>query len=520
MPSEPPPLPPPSPPPIPLRAPQAPAGPRVEGRLHPFTLFFALWNAIRNFIIPAVVILFFGRRRDPDTYIWIAGLFIGLPVVWSIVRYFTFSYRIEHGELITRQGLLGRTQRNIPLTRVQDIRIEQGVLHRMFKVADVFVETAGGRGPEAALSVLSRREADRLRAAVFDQAAVRTGPAFAETPPVERQVIRQLTIRDLVLAGITSNRTASVLAVLAVLWQFLDDILPRNAYEEFVKRIAARAAEWQDSISWLPILLGIIAIIVIGMVFSIIGSIIMFYGFSLSRSGEDIYRSYGLFTRRSSSLPRRRIQLLKIEETWLRRLFKLATLRADTAGAQIGPNKDEQSGRDVLLPVVPRKDIDSVLPTFFPDLDDANGAWRQVSRRAIRRGTKKGAAVCILFAAASCAIQQSWHGLWPLLFIPGVYILNVMSYRHLGYLPGERFFRTRSGWLSRATHVIPLRNIQSVVIRQTPFDRRHRVATLLVDSAGQTHTGGGPRINNVPWDDALAVARDVAQRASRTRYRV
>jgi putative membrane protein len=522
LPPSPPPLPPALPPELPPTIPQA-SGTALEGRLHPATLFFAFWNGIRNVIFPLLVVLLFGRRKEPDVYLWVVAIFLGLPMAWAVIRYFTFTYRIENGELITRQGLLGRTERQIPLSRVQDIRIEQGVLHRMFGMADVFVETAGGRGPEASLSVLTRVKADDLRAAVFAQA-----PPAADTAtipqPAERQVIRQLSVRDLVLAGLTSNRAASVLAIIFLLWQFLDDLLPRDVYERFANDVAARAMEWQNrgaGVEWMLVLGAAFAVICVGVLFSVVGSIVLFYGFTLSRTGEDIYRSYGLFTRRSSSLPRRRIQLLKIEESWLRRLFRLATLRADTAGGTVQPgqNKEQESGRDVLLPVVPRGDVDALLPIFFPDLDAADSVWQRVSPRAIIRGTRKGTAVCLLFAGIFCAIQRSWYGLWPLLFIPAIYALNVMSYRHLGYWLGDRFFRMRSGWLSRATHIVPIRNMQSVVIRQTPFDRRHRVATVIVDSAGQTNTGGGPRIQNVPWADALSVARTLAQRAAHTRYR-
>jgi putative membrane protein len=521
--------PPPGPPPLPVIPPGIPpvtpraSGTALEGRLHPLTLFFALWNAIRNILLPLVVVVLFGRRRNPDVYIWLGAIFLGLPLVWAVIKYFTFTYRIENGELITQQGLLGRTERNIPLGRVQDIRIEQGVLHRMFGMADVFVETAGGRGPEASLSVLARARADELRAAVFARdSALAMAPGAA--PAIERQIIRQLTLRDLVLEGLTSNRAASVLAIIFVVWKFADDVLPQEAYERFAREVTLRAVEWQNrggSVEWMLVAGAALAVIGAGVLFSVLWSIIVFYGFTLSRTGEDLYRSYGLLTRRSSSLPRRRIQLLKIEERWLRRLFGLATLRADTAGAAVQPgqNKEEQSGRDVLLPVVARGDVDGLLAVFFPDLDATNGAWQKVSPRAIVRGTKKGTAVCLLLAAISCSVQRSWYGLWPLLFIPAIYALNVVSYRHLGYWLGERFFRMRSGWLNRATHVVPIRNVQSIVIRQTPFDRRNRVATLIIDSAGQANTGGGPRIRNVPWMDSLAVARALARRAAHTRYR-
>src|SRR5215208_7489165 len=123
MESEPGPSPPPCPPPLPILPPEFPVsdGTAPEGRLHPCTLFFAFWNAIRNIILPLIVVLFFGRRREPDVYLWVAAIFLGLPVGLAVIRYFTFTYRIEEGELITKQGLLGRTERHIPLGRVQDI---------------------------------------------------------------------------------------------------------------------------------------------------------------------------------------------------------------------------------------------------------------------------------------------------------------------------------------------------------------------------------------------------------------
>ncbi|HPU57001.1 MAG TPA: PH domain-containing protein, partial [Verrucomicrobiota bacterium] len=235
--------------------------------------------------------------------------------------------------------------------------------------------------------------------------------------------------------------------------------------------------------------------------------------------GEDLHRSFGLLTRRSSSLPRRRIQVLKIEEKMLRRLLHLATLRADTAGSRPDQGEGGTSGHDVLLPAVPRDEVEQMLPEFFPDFERSEAEWKRVSRRAIRRGTAKGSLVCLVLAWGLWTVQEHWIALWPLALIPLVFVLNVLSYRHLGYWMGERFFCTRRGWLSRATHIVPIRNTQAVVIRQTPFDRRHRVATLIVDTAGQANTGGGPRIDNLPWNEALTVARTLARRAAETRYR-
>ena len=531
MASEPPPIPPSlpnsMPPPIPARAhPSWAESLILEGRLHPLTLFFAFWNAIRGILIPFIIVFLFRRDKGQEVYVWMALLFVGIPTVLAIIKYFTFTYRISGGELITKQGILGRTQRNIPLVRVQDIRIEQRVMHRLLRMADVHIETAGGKGPEASLSVLSRVEADRLRTAVFDQIALAKGEAPAAGQAAvapEREIVRQLSIRDLVLAGITSNQTASALAVLVVVWGLLDDFLGPEAYERWVRQTTESAVKWVEHTgqgAWLYFVIGALALVIVGVLFSMIGSILMFYGFTLARSGEDLHRSYGLLTRRSSSLPRRRIQVLKIEETVLRRLFRLAAVRADTAGSRNPQGEQSSGGRDLLVPIVQRGELPALLPTFFPDLESGEPEWRQVSRRAIRRGAAKGSLACILLASLLYLVQGELHALWPMALLPLVYWVNVLNFRHLGYVHGARYFRTRRGWLRRSTHIVPIRNAQVVVVRQTPFDRRHRVASVMVDTAGQAFTGGSPRIGNVPLGEALVLARLLAKQAAETRFKI
>lgn len=133
-------------------------------RLHPATLLLAAVGAIRPFIIPIIAVLIFGGAQYGLIFL---GVFVVLAMIRALVRYVSFTYRLDAAELVTTEGLLERAERHIPLERVQDVRLEQGLLHRLFGVVDVHVETAAGQGAEASLSVLSRAEAERLRQAVF-----------------------------------------------------------------------------------------------------------------------------------------------------------------------------------------------------------------------------------------------------------------------------------------------------------------------------------------------------------------
>lgn len=123
--------------------------------------------------------------------------------------------------------------------------------------------------------------------------------------------------------------------------------------------------------------------------------------------------------------------------------------------------------------------------------------------------------ILVLITIVICAITKSWLGLGPLLFAPIVYWLNIKSYNIFGYALGAQYFRTRQGLLGRATHIVPMEKGQVIVVRQSPFDRRLNLATLSVDTAGQSYTSGSPSIRNLPLDEALQLARTLAREASK-----
>ena len=490
----------------------------LEGRLHPLTLVLGLITSLRRLIVPAIPILLFGNK-----FRWgglgLFGLLLVGTVVTLLIRYFSFSYRIQGRELVTREGLIQRQERHIPLEQILEIRIEQNLLQRVFDVVEAVIETAGANGSEAKLSVLSRAEAERLREAVAARsAAKKIATSESSTTPQtnQREIIRQLSIRDLVLHGLTSNHLLSALAILGAAWAFTDDVLPNAMYERLAKMLKIAAGDMfrqglRGALSLLA--LGLAGVLVVGLVVSVIGSVVKFFNYTLTRNGDELHRSYGLLTRRASSLPRHRIQVLKVEEGMIRRWFGLATLRGDISGSK-KEDSDDNKGRDVLLPLARRNELDALLAVFFPNLAGDGGEWNKVSRLAIRRGTRAGIIILLLLTIGIGAGTQSWWALALLLLAPLLYWLNLKSYHVFGYALGAQYFRTRQGIFGRATHIVPIAKSQVIVVRQSPFDRRLHLATLRVDTAGQGYTGGSPSISNLPVDEAFQVARKLAREAA------
>lgn len=509
---------------------QSAPGPVAAGHLHPLALVFDVFRLVRGFLLPAIPLLLFSRRSSWGIMLMLLAVF---ALGRAVVRYVSFTYRVEGGELITREGLIGRTERHIRFERIQEVRIEQSLMHRIFGVVEAKVETGSGGGPEATFTVMARRDAEALRAAVrgrqtatLHEASAGFSPDAASsvsqaTDRSEREVLRKLSLRDLVLGGLTSNHLVSVFVFIGALWALLDDLLPEDVYQrldEAIRLVAGRAAGQGLRTAVIIAVVSFSAILATGMVLSVLGSILLFYDFTLARRGEDLERSYGLLTRRSSTLPRRRIQTLAIEEGWLRRLAGLASVRVETVSSRSEDNAEQREGRDLLLPVVPRTLVEDIIPAVFPDVDQS--AWRRVSPLAVRRGLKKVAIVALLISIAIFVATKSWAAFAALLLTAFAYPVLKRQYEHLGYSRGERYFHARRGWLGRLRQIVPVRKVQAVEIRQSPFDRRLGLATVAVDTAGQSAARGGPYVRHLPQSEAEALAKDLAHQAAATVYRV
>lgn len=76
----------------------------------------------------------------PLIVITLLGISFGL-----VDRYFT-SYTLTTQRLVVKRGILGRSNKTIPLKKIQDVSYRQSVIERLFVIGDVMVESAGEKG--------------------------------------------------------------------------------------------------------------------------------------------------------------------------------------------------------------------------------------------------------------------------------------------------------------------------------------------------------------------------------------
>jgi putative membrane protein len=479
---------------------------RSEGprRLHVTSPLFYAGGHLRRLWPLALIVLAQGR-------FWL--LLLGVAVLLAVagLEWLRRTYALEAGALRMEEGVLGRKLRVVPFDRIQQVDLVRKPLHRLLGVATLRVETAGGGGAaEVDLDAVSLTEAQDLRTSLLRAKAgavaaggsdVELASAAAEAvtaAPPERVVVR-LSLWEVMLAGITGSRAAAVLAVLGPLSQATDWFPDLSDW--LLRRVNPETVAPTTPAAFLAV--GVLAAAVwLGLAAA--SSVVTDFGFTLARVGDDVVVRRGLLERREAVLPLARLQVVRIEESLLRRAFRLASIRLQSAGRVA---RDDQTASRLAIPVLPRSDVNRLLGELLPGAAPVPGllvpppaARRRAVVRALLQGMLPVAAVALALLPVTRLALLAVLAVVPLAVAGGL-----AAYRSLGHAGRDGFLYARRGALIRVTTVVPTIKAQSGRVRSSPFQRRAGLATLQVDIAGG---GPTPRV----LDEAEATAERLLQR--------
>jgi putative membrane protein len=423
-------------------------------------------------------------------------------------RYLRFRYEIEGGTLAVESGVFARQSREIPLGRIQNVDVRQGVLNRVLGLAVVEFETAGGSATEATLDAVEMAEAKRLRGLVqrHDRAAEpdRSGADRAETEP-DGETSTTPSVdsatelfafgpRELLTYAVVSVRPAAPVLTLVGLPLGQDLVFA-------VLRFNVRFVGAGDTVG-LPILrdtavprlaalagLTLLQFLAVALVVSAVLTVFEYYGFRLVRDGDDLQYERGLLRRYSGTIPLAKVQTVTVRENVLMRRFGYATLVVETAGYAAS---SQGSTQGVAVPMAPRDTVYDLARDIEPfgELAFERPPTRARRRYAVRFGLVAGVLTAVAYGVDRFLLQT---GAWWVVL--GLLVLAVpaahLRWRHRGYALDDDAVATRTGFWRRTTRVVPYYRIQTVFVGRSPFQRWRHLATLSADTASTASVLGG-----------------------------
>lgn len=496
---------------------------RFDHRLHPLSVPFGLLTQLRQFALPALAFLVTAGSTGFGWEVWLL-VPLTLSSALALAKYLTFRYRYEPDHIVIRQGLVFRNERHIPYARIQNIDAVQTVLHRLAGVAEVRIDTGGGREPEARLDVLPLAAMAEMRERVFGASPAAT---IAEPSRVERPLLA-LDLKDLVIVGFIHNRGMIVVgAIFGLLWEtgvmdwLIDSVAGTNVSGRGLIRALVRSVVGAGRVSLEQLLLAGLALagfLVLVRGFSVGWAIVRLYGFTLTRVGNDLRISCGLLTHISATVPLRRIQTVSIRETVLHRLFDRVSVRVETAGGQEAGGDDPPPHRDWLAPIIPRAELPVLLQHLLPGVHLDRLDWHPPAPRAFRREMFGWLMMATIAALAAARLAGPWALLlWLVIVGWGAFVARKYV-AHLHWAAGDGVVVLKSGWLSRQTNAAPFVKIQVVGMHESPLDRRHRMASVTVDTAGARDVWQSLSIPYLARDTAAQLRLRLATEAQHTAF--
>ncbi len=473
-------------------------------RLHPMSWLFVLLVNLKEFALPLVAALFFGRDGNAFwEYFGIVGALVLAGI--SFVQYLSYRYSIVGPDLVIREGILSRNVRHVPLARIQNVSLHRNPLHRLFGVAEVQLESAAGVTPEAKMRVLSMQRAAELEQLIREvRLHAQHGDVLsaAQSQADAEEILVTLPSSEILRLGLISNRGMVVVAgAIGVLSQLRPDGFSRSIANLGERLFGQMATLGLGPLQW--VLAGVLlalGFVILLRLFSVLLAFLQFHGFQLVQTEDRLRVESGLLTRIRASALRRRIQHWTVDESLLHRWFRRQSLKVETAVMQAA-NQAER-GLSHLVPIGVPASIEKMLQRLLPQADWPNLDWRPLHPKAWRRMFRP-AVVVLLLVCAGLSLGKPGAWAWMgLLLLPLALASALGRGRFGGYALSDRILAFRSGWLNRHWSMVELHRLQGVQLTRSLFDQRNGMANVVVDTAGANPFGHRIHIRYLPEDEA------------------
>lgn len=491
----------------------------AERRLHPMSWLFVLLAQLKQFIVPLVALLVFGRGSSNgygDSAWWpLIGL--GVLALVSLWRYFTYRYRVGEDALVIRSGLLERSLRVIPFARIHNVALQQSLLHRFFGVAEVRLESAGGTKPEAEMRVLKLEDALALETLVRNRGRSASTATAQQPTTIASTTLLALSTGEVLRLGLVSNRGLILLAAaFGGIFQLNNELVPRM-FEQWAQPLFGWAGEHQFGVAGyaLGALSLVLLVVLILRLLSTALALLQYYGFRLSEQDLRLTVERGLLGRWRTSASRRRIQAGTLHESLMHRWLGRQSLKVDTAVA------DQQNQSRALRDIAPIATPGQCAELIGNLLSRGHWAlldWQPVPTTSWVRRWWPSVPLTLLVAAALGWEFGSW-GLVALAWLPWAAFRARRRAAWAAWTLDEEFVAVREGWLDRRWRFAEIDKLQALRLTRNPLDHYCGTASVWLDTAGAGATSLPLRIRFVPEDRARAIYQQLSQELARRRLR-
>jgi len=365
---------------------------------------------------------------------------VATVVVLGFVSWLVTRWQGSSQELRIETGLLRRSSQRYPLTQVQAIDVIEPGLGRLLGLAELRLRMGGDTGDNARLAYVPAGHAQELRARLL---ALAKGAAATgdDAPPTDERVLATIPT-DRLVASILLTDYGLLAAALLV----------------------AIVVTWVESPGIARGIVGSGIVPLLAMLTFVWRRFNNAYRLTVAETEEGLRLHGGLVALTAETIRPGRVQAVRMIEPLLWRPFGWCRLEVDVAGKQKREGEGAVEGKQLraVLPVGSRVLALDLLARILPGTPDER-------RRPPRRARWK----------------------------------SPLRYRNLSWGRNDEYVVATTGRLRRVTSWVPFEKVQSLRRIEGPVQRRLRLATIHVDTAGHNVHASLRDRDRAEADDAL-----------------
>ncbi len=459
--------------------------PRRQSYVAILIIIIAIFRRIIRQLWPLLLVVFLNTKGTGSTSDRILLVLASLGLIsgiLSIISFFKYYFYVDEDELIVERGIIRKSRTSIPFDRIQTINFEQELVHRLFNVAKLKIDTAGSSGAELSLQALSWPMANALKSYLLEKKPQnKKEQLFSDEEEsidevVEHEIMK-VDFPSLLKIGATENHLRSGLLIIAFCFWVYDQ-LEEVGLKSYVNDMNIG---WQSIASSLYTMLILLVFFgVIAFIYSLIRITFKYYDLKLVREKSGFKVSYGLLNRKQTSAQDTKIQTISWAQNWLQKkvgLFQVFLRQASS--------KEVRTAKSISVPGCDQRSVDEIQQYLLRDTDfnaliEKTPVEKHYFWYVARNYTIAYALIAGFMIYTSSWIQFTAASIFYLYFI----VTSWFRYEKKGYSLFNQVTAIYGGAYGAKHTVLENHKIQTVQLKQSWYQLRRGLASLEISTAG------------------------------------
>lgn len=451
-------------------------------------ILMILWKTYRALFsqaIPVLIVALIGSGSAKGKFILIGLSILSILIMlYSVAAFFRYYFYLEGDKLVVEKGVFGRSKTIIPFDRIQTINFEQNIVHQIFSVLRLKVDTAGSAKKEFEFDAIGKDIANVLREKVLAHKAINPQTIIEEeneeiiNSEIEYKPVLELELSDLIKVGLTTNHFRSTgLIILAILWI----VETLNQAEIDVWDIAEQNNPFTYGVAIFA--MAGISFFILSLIISLITTVLKNYGLIFYRSAQGFKLNAGLFTKKDTSAQDHKIQMVSWSDNILQKLIGIYDLHLKQASSVEVVNK-----KSITVPGCNKNHVSIVTDSLYGKDALDNIELHGVHKSFMWRRMFFLSLICIPVCLIAYVSFKPWiYIIAGLLFVFFI-VSSIFRYHKCQYGFNDKMFYLRGGLFGDKVTILPLYKIQNVKLKRSPYQRRNDLANVEIFTAAGSIT--------------------------------